>query len=83
MEAFIVTVFPALLWDWLAWKVYRRLTPRIGIVSILPISALAFFGFFATTLYISHGRIMTVPEGACVSLGLFLLNALIVASKRT
>ncbi|MDQ2989627.1 MAG: hypothetical protein M3R60_11065 [Pseudomonadota bacterium] len=83
MEAFIVTVVPALFWDWLAWKVYRRLTPRIRGVSIFPISATAFFGFFATTLYISHGRVMTVPEAACVALGLLLLNAVIVARKRT
>lgn len=85
MEGLIVSVVLGLFWDWLAWLVCRRLMPRMRTVSIFPISALAFIGFFGTTVYISHGRVMTLSEGACVLLGLLLLNAVLVArdSRKT
>lgn len=79
MEGLIATVVLALFWNWLAWRVCRRFTSCIRTVSIFPISALAFFGFFLTTVYISHGRVMTISEGASVSFGLLLLNAVLVA----
>ena len=84
MEGLIATILLALVWNMIAWTVCFNISriPRFLVVAML--SVLAFAGFFVTTVYISHGRIMTMVEGLAVFCGLLMLNALLfwVTSSR-
>lgn len=79
IEAWLATIFLVLLWNWPAWKLFRKFIRRAPVISAFLISLFSFMGFFATTIYISHGRVMTFPEGASVGFGLLFLNAILIA----
>ena len=81
MEGLIVTILLALLWELLVWPVCYKIPrlPRFSTAAM--VSVLAFFGYFVTTVYISHGRIMTMVEGLGVFCGLLVFNVVLVSVR--
>jgi len=81
VEGLIATILLALLWDLMVWPVCYKIPrlPRFSTAAM--VSVLAFFGYFVTTVYISHGRIMTLVEGVSVFCGLLLFNLVLVSVR--
>jgi presenilin-like A22 family membrane protease len=51
------------------------------IAAVALLSLLAFLGFFLTTVYISHGRVMSLSEGVQVVSGLVAFNFLFLSIR--
>jgi hypothetical protein len=83
VEGLIVTILLALLWDLMVWPVCYKIPRLRRFATAAKMSVLAFSGFFVTTVYISHGRIMTMVEGLGVFCGLLLFNVVLVSVRAT
>jgi hypothetical protein len=81
MELLIATVVLAGLWNWVAWRICRKFPHVPLIATVAMLSLLAFLGFFLTTVYISHGRVMSLSEGIQTLSGLVLFNFIFLSIR--